>query len=242
MEKLQKSFDSFINLMDKNNHGVQIACYSVALLGLTVSLRKVRPFSRFRRPSDIPNHFINEKRELIGYVKRIDPNKALLIIDHKPLVKLPLISSGNLPVKISGVEVNSLGTNWLQSIVADKEVTFIPIYKEKDFVQCQVLLTQDAKDKKPQVINIGERLVKIGFAVPEHIKTPLSEDPSFRKYYSLLLRAEKEALRKRLGYKYYIIPTKKLIKYSNELLIRLYTQSKTNLPKLITIGPKIYHS
>ncbi|XP_028139775.1 uncharacterized protein LOC114333970 [Diabrotica virgifera virgifera] len=242
MEKITKSFDDIINAMEKDNRGAQITCYSVALLGLTVALRKVRPLSRFRKPSDIPNHFIKEKRELTGQVKRIDPNGGLLIIEHKPLVPLPIIPSGDLPVKISGVNVTGLGTTWLQSVVADKEVTFIPVSKDKDFVQCQVLLSQTTKDEKQQIINIGESLVKIGFALPEHIEKPLSEDPFFLRYYGLLLKAEKVALRKKLGLKYYIIPTKKVAKQLNELFLSLFVRTKESVPKLIYKIPKTYQS
>lgn len=75
-------------------------------------------------------------------VERIDPNGALLMIKHKPLVPLPGLSDGELPVKISGVKVSGLGLNWLQAIVAGNEVKFIPIAKAQNFVQCKVLLPQ----------------------------------------------------------------------------------------------------
>lgn len=67
MEKLSNSLNNFINLMDQNIRGVQvriikalkivsksynyilirfqIGCYSVALVSLTIALRKVRPVS-----------------------------------------------------------------------------------------------------------------------------------------------------------------------------------------------------
>ncbi|CAG9862221.1 unnamed protein product [Phyllotreta striolata] len=246
MERVKSTLNNVADYMEKDSRGVQITCYSLALFGLTVAVRKVRPFSKFRKPLDVPNHFIKERRELEGCVRRIDPNGSLLIIDHKPLVRVPLTSSGELPVKISGIKVSGLGTNWLQSIVAGQNVTFVPVSKEKNFVECKVLLKQDVKDNKQQtkerVLNIGECLVKVGFAVPEQIEKPLSEDSFFLKYYTILLRAEKYALRKQLGFKYYAIPTKKLLASTANQLALLFNYSKTNLPKLVIKIPKVYNS
>ncbi|CAH1114978.1 unnamed protein product [Psylliodes chrysocephalus] len=245
MERVTRTVNNVTDYMEKDNRGMQITCYSLALFGLTVALRRVRPFSRFRKPSDIPNHFIKEKRQLEGCVKGIHPN-GVLIIEHKPLVPLPLIPSGELPVKISGVNVIGFGTNWLQSIVAGQDVTFIPISKEKDYVQCQVLLMQTVRDKKKQtkraLINVGESLIKIGFALPEPIRKPLSEDSTFLKYYALLINAEKYAQRKQMGLKYYIIPTKRILSKSLERLIALFHITKAKVPKMIHKAPKVYGS
>lgn len=97
-------------------------------------------------PSDIPKHFIEEKRELSGLVTRIDPNGGLLMVQHKPLVDVFLVPTGQLPVKIFGVKLSGLGLNWLQAVVAGQEVKFIPVVKDKEFVQCQVLLLQETRD------------------------------------------------------------------------------------------------
>lgn len=79
-------------------------------------------------------------------VTRIDPSDGLLMVQHKPLVNIFLVPSGQLPVKILGIKISGLGLNWLQAVVAGQEVKFIPVTKEKDFVQCQVLLLQTIKD------------------------------------------------------------------------------------------------
>lgn len=68
------------------------------------------------------------------------------MIRHKPLVKLPGIKAGELPVKISGVNVSGLGISWLQTIVAGNEVQFIPVLKDKNAVHCEVVLQQPTKD------------------------------------------------------------------------------------------------
>ncbi|KAF7274492.1 protein C3orf33 [Rhynchophorus ferrugineus] len=208
MEEIKVLFNRFTNLVEKDIKGVHIGCYSIALLGLTVAIRKVRPFSKFKRPKDIPNHFITEKRELTGLVKRIDPNGGLLMVEHKPLVDLPIVSSGQLPVKISGINVSGLGLNWLQAIVAGQKIKFVPIEKNNDFVQCQVMLVQNTNKEKPDFLNVGERLVKIGFAQTVSIEHPLLEDSQVMTYYKGLQAAENYALRKKIGLKYYIKPTK----------------------------------
>lgn len=79
-------------------------------------------------------------------VIRIDPSGGLLMVQHKPLVNVFLVPSGQLPVQIFGVKISGLGLNWLQAVVAGQEVKFIPVTKEKDFVQCQVLLLQTVKN------------------------------------------------------------------------------------------------
>lgn len=79
---------------------------------------------------------------MLGTVKRIEPNGGLLMILHKPIIKIPGTKSGHLPVKIAGIKVTGNGISWLQSIVAGNEVKFIPILKNKNYVQCEVLLPQ----------------------------------------------------------------------------------------------------
>ncbi|KAG5888624.1 hypothetical protein JTB14_022640 [Gonioctena quinquepunctata] len=232
--------------MEQNNRGVQLGCYSVALIGFAVSVRKVRPFAKFKKPSSIPDHFIKERRELVGIVEGIEPNGSILMVKHQPLVNLPFVPSGQLPVKISGVEVSGLGFNWLQAVVSHQKVKFIPIAKDKHFVRCQVLLMQNSLDKKgrPLVfdLNLGEKLVKIGFASPEVIEKPLSEDNIYLKYYNLLQKAEKYAQHKQLGLKYYIKPTKKAVSDLYELLLFLSKYSYNALNKGIHKMPKLYVS
>lgn len=72
------------------------------------------------------------------------------MIKHKPLITLPGVRNGALPVKISGVNVSGLGISWLQTIVAGNEVQFVPVLKEKDAVQCEVVLQQPTKDVSAQ--------------------------------------------------------------------------------------------
>lgn len=68
------------------------------------------------------------------------------MVEHKPLVPLPGIPRGALPVKISGVNVSGLGISWLQTLVAGNEIQFVPVLKDKEFVHCEVILPQVTKD------------------------------------------------------------------------------------------------
>ncbi|KAH1021946.1 hypothetical protein HUJ04_011429 [Dendroctonus ponderosae] len=188
MDGVKNAFNSFADVIDKDMKGVH--------------------FSKFKRPGDIPNHFIQERRELTGLVKRIDPNGGLLLVEHKPLLDISWISSGQLPIRISGVKVAGLGLNWLQAIVVGNQIKFIPVAKDPNFLQCEVLLVQNTKDKKEDLLNVGERLIKIGFGQTEPVQPPLSFDPRFLIYYKRLQKAESIALRNKLGLKYYIKPAK----------------------------------
>ncbi|XP_025835705.1 protein C3orf33-like [Agrilus planipennis] len=156
-EEIQKSYDRFCTFMEKNTLGAEICCYGVALTGLTIALRRVRPFSKFKKPSDVPNRFIREKKELIGTIQRIEPNGALLMFQHKPPFTLPFTRVGSLPVKIAGIEVSGLGISWLQTIVAGREVTCIPIKKCKNFVECTVTLQQKTLDVSDDDLSIFRR-------------------------------------------------------------------------------------
>ncbi|KAK5649141.1 hypothetical protein RI129_004033 [Pyrocoelia pectoralis] len=143
-DKLNDTFNQFSSIMEENTRGVKIGCYSIALIGFAVAVRGVRPFSRFKKPSDIPSHFIKEGRELTGTVQGIDPTKGLLLINHKPLLPLPFTSTGMLPVKLSGINVTRHGISWLQAIVVGSQVKFIPVAKEKNWLQSEVSFDQIA--------------------------------------------------------------------------------------------------
>ncbi|GJQ80166.1 hypothetical protein Trydic_g23744 [Trypoxylus dichotomus] len=224
--------------MDQNVKGVQIGCYSVAFIGLTFALRRVRPFSRFRKPTDIPNHFVNERRELIGVVKRVEPN-GVLLINHQPLVTLPFVRDGELPTRIANVELSGHAVSWLQILVAGNTVKFTPVAKRDQFVECQFKLNQKTHDKKDRVIDLGVSLVSIGFG--SLIESPIGKKDKDYKYYTQLISARENALRKEMGLKYYIKPTKLVLSSISQQLRfiasllskRLLKKTSTNVPKTI---------
>ncbi|RZC32443.1 uncharacterized protein BDFB_003161 [Asbolus verrucosus] len=237
MDEIKNLLYCAIDLMEQNNRGVQLGCYSVALFGFGIAVRRVRPFSRFKKPSDVPNHFIKERRELTGLVERLDPNGALLMIRHKPLITIPGLPGGQLPVKISGVDVTGLGLNWLQTVVVGNEVKFIPIAKAQNFVQCQVLLPHVTRKNKQRTINIGESLVRVGFGQVVDIDKPISKDRTYLTYCNRLQVAENYALRKKLGMKYYMKPAKAVLIYIaknlNKFMLNTYRQI-IQIPKMST--------
>lgn len=83
-------------------------------------------------------------------------------------------------------------------------------------------------------VNIGESLVSIGFATV--IDKPLKTDDKYVAYYNGLKQAEAYALRKKLGIKYYIKPTKQAIltiaKKISKLLNDTTKQKTVNLSKV----------
>lgn len=58
-------------------------------------------------------------------------------------------------------------------------------------------------------MDIGESLVAIGFG--NVIEKPLKTDPADVSYFNKLKAAEERALKKRLGIRYYIKPTKMFV-------------------------------
>lgn len=202
MSEYNKSINQLLVVMDQQN--VQIGVYSIAIMGLAVALRTVRPFSRFTRPSDIPKRFIKSRTKLNGTVESIEPSGAVLMVQHKPLFHLLRTKVNSLPVKISGVTVNGHGISWLHSIVAGNEVTFIPVLKQKDFVQCEVTMQQKTHDDKLKIVNIGPSLVEIGFGKVDTIDKTLQTNPFYRVYLKELQAAKITAEKRRLGKWYYL--------------------------------------
>lgn len=83
-------------------------------------------------------------------------------------------------------------------------------------------------------INLGESLVSIGFATV--IDKPLKTDDKYVSYYNGLKQAEQYALRKKLGIKYYIKPTKQIlatiVKRISKLLNNTAKQKTVNVSKV----------
>lgn len=97
-------------------------------------------------------------------MQHIEPNGVLLMVDHKPLIPVFNGSGDYLPVKLSGVNVKGLGISWLQAIVAGTEIHFIPILKQKDWIECEVQLPQQTRDVSRHFYLIS-RLLSIIFLV-----------------------------------------------------------------------------
>ncbi|XP_067014747.1 protein C3orf33 homolog [Anabrus simplex] len=189
-------FDKFALCMDQNIRGVQYGVYSVALVGLAVALRSVRPFKKFCRPHDIPSSFVEKHITLRGRVVYVEPagnnSPPLLMVDHSPIISLSWLrpQSPYLPVHVSSVDITSNGVSWLQLVVVGSDVKFTVLKLHPDFVSCIV-----RKEKK----NLGLELVSLGFATVSPLDFALEKDPVYIKYYQKLLDAENKAEKKGSG-------------------------------------------
>lgn len=189
----------FVIFSETHAETVKVVSYGIASTSLVVALYRIRPFAKFRKPSSVPSHFLHKKVPLEGTVIRIESScGTLLMVDHKPLIPLPRLSSSNyLPVKIAGVNITANGISWLQTIVSGKSITFTPLAKEKEYVSCLVTMLQRNQER----IKIGEKLVELGFAtVIENSLKPLLKNKEIVKYEKCLLNAQKRAQRRRNGY------------------------------------------
>lgn len=203
LEKKPTIMERLIIFNETDIKTVKVISYGIASISLVVALYRIRPFAKFRKPSSIPSHFIQKRVQLRGTVKRIDPSYGtVLMVDHKPLIPLPRLSSSKyLPIKIAGLDITGNGISWLQTIVGQKEITFIPLAKRKEYLNCIVLLQHNQEQLK-----IGEELVKVGFAlINESSLKPISKDKDILHYQKCLLNAQKWARYKRNGYWHFAI-------------------------------------
>ncbi|XP_076762405.1 protein C3orf33 [Xylocopa sonorina] len=201
-EKKSSTFERFIIFSETDAKTVKVFSYGIASLSLAIALYRIKPFAKFRKPSSIPSRFLHKKVQLQGIVKYIEFRcDTLLIVDHKPLIPLPRLNSKKyLPIKIAGLDVTNNGISWLQTIVNGKKISFIPLTKEKDYVNCIVSMQQDEER-----IQIGEELTKLGFAVAK--EDPLKimmKDQDVLNYQKRLIRAQKWAQRKRNGHWHFV--------------------------------------
>jgi len=72
---LKLRYQNFCEFMENNTRGVEIGIYSVSGLLFAVSYYKIRPITKFGKPSDIPRRFIAEKVIQNGTVQSIEPNQ-----------------------------------------------------------------------------------------------------------------------------------------------------------------------
>ncbi|XP_017876410.1 uncharacterized protein LOC108622827 [Ceratina calcarata] len=207
---------------------VKTLSYGIASISLAVALYRIRPFAKFRKPSSLPSRFLRQKVQLHGTVVGVEPGSdTLLMVDHKPLIPLPRLSSPKyLPIKIAGIDVTSNGINWLQTIVKGKEITFIPLAKEKDCVTCIILMQQNQ-----ECIKIAEALTKVGFALVRNDPLKITmKDKDVLTYQKRLSSAQKWAERKRNGYWQFVKRPTLLWKAQESLSKKL----KSVLPNFIT--------
>lgn len=170
---------------------------------------------------------------------RLEPSLTqgpLLLVNHKPLVNIFFMSKKTLPVKISGIEINSNGYSWLQSIVCNNTVNFLPMSREGSSAECQVLLIDKNNPVKPP-LDVAKALLSLGFARLE---------PNFRldvwhketlDYYEVLKSVQKKAKYRRNGLWYQTLPEpaihERLLRNMWDYLMRSLTPQNKRLPELV---------
>lgn len=169
---------------------------------------------------------------------RLEPSLTqgpLLLVNHKPLANIFFTSKKTLPVKVSGIEINSNGYSWLQSIVCNNKVKFIPLSRDGSSAECQVLLLDKDPHKPP--LDVAKALLSLGFARLE---------PTFRldvwhkeslHYYEVLKAVQKKAKNRRSGLWYQTLPEpaihERLLRNMWEYLMKSLTPQHKRLPELV---------
>ncbi|KAG7202608.1 hypothetical protein KM043_009797 [Ampulex compressa] len=195
-------FERFLIFMQTDTG--KVVSYGIASAGLLGALYHIRPFAKFRRPSSVPSHFIRSQVPLKGVVKSIDLcGDVVLMVDHKPLLPLPRFSKNNLlPVRIAGISVTSNGICWLQTLASEKKVVFTAISKKPDYLDCLVTLPY----KNEGNLNLGEELVKLGFATVKPLEFQSQDNKYIELYTKSLTKGESWAKLRRNGYWQSVLP------------------------------------
>nr|XP_029716190.1 protein C3orf33 homolog [Aedes albopictus] len=215
-------FRRFCDYMSHDTKGVEIATYTVSGILFVVAYNKIRPITRFAKASDIPKHFVREQIPQYGRVTKIEPSiqsGPLLIVKHRPPLNLIFWSNKTLPVKIAGVDLNANGYSWLQTVVVNRQITFVPVKTDtgKDYAECSVYFNELSSDKKwLRKVDLGQALLQLGFAklsapVPRVKLT--SKDPYEKKvhaYFQKLANSESKAKDRRVGLWQHTLPPKVL--------------------------------
>lgn len=189
--KITDGIDAVVKKIEENNRMTEFGFYSVSAGLLVYAFYRKRPFKKFVKASDIPDHFVKERIVQRGFVSKIQPTEntgPILMVDHKPPVNSPFRSDKSLPIKISGINIGNLGYGWLETVVKNKEVNFIPFTNHGSNVEAQVFLI-DHPLKKP--IDVGKALTSIGFA--QTTVVPPKTDQYAKKYFKQLKSQESTA-------------------------------------------------
>jgi len=237
----KRYYDQFCEYMERDTKGVEIGIYTVSGVLFAVACYKIRPITKFGRPSDIPNHFIKNQVKQYGTVSSIEPSQKsgpLLMVNHSPPLNVFLSSKKRLPVKLAGVQVNANGFSWLQSVTVNHKVTFLPLSKKDDHVECQVFLLNSSPYKP--TLDLAECLTMLGFANVTSMTihpSNIENDKSLQKYYDNLLKMQNRAKKTRSGLWAERIPPPRwpinvIQRYISKLIFSVLPQNR-RLPELV---------
>lgn len=129
------------------------------------------------------------------YIESHLKHGPLLQVNHYPPLNLFNFGKKTLPIKLSGIEVSANGFSWLQHVVVDHRVEFIPLVKHTDRLECLVFLTSNTKKQ----IDLAEQLLNLGFARTNNLPLKIEHDRKLERYYKLLNSVEKQAKKRRQG-------------------------------------------
>lgn len=197
--KVQEYYDSFCDLMQKDTKGVEIGIYLTSGVLFGLAYYKIRPITKFGKPSDIPKHFIQTRLKQYGTISGVDPSSSsgpLLLINHKPPLNFLIPSRKLLPVKLSGISINANGYSWLQTVAVNHQVEFIPLRRNPDNVECQVLM--HCPNNKKVRLDITEAILSLGFGKLVNPPKEL-DDQIMKRYYKYLQYVEQNAKDDRKG-------------------------------------------
>lgn len=131
------------------------------------------------------------------------------MVEHRPPLNLLFWSAKTLPVKVAGIDVNANGYSWLQSVVVNRQITFIPVRDKTtgDYAECCVYFyDRSNQGKSTRRVDVGQALLTLGFAkmsvsVPKR-QPAASKDPfekHIQAYFRSLVRSENVARDRRVG-------------------------------------------
>ncbi|KAL4706985.1 hypothetical protein ACJJTC_019523 [Scirpophaga incertulas] len=168
MEKTDGVVNTITNLLQQDYRGVNIAVYALASAGLAASIYKIRPVSKFSKATKVPDHFISNHVSLNGMYAGVQHSPVRILVNHKAPIYLPLWHSSKppLPVKLWGVDiVSGNAVNWLECVAKNREITLLPIGRDKDALISTVMLhLPQSKKKSVEILDVGKKLVELGFA------------------------------------------------------------------------------
>ena len=100
-------------------------------------------------------------------------------------------------MQISGVKINSNGFSWLNSVLVDKKIEFLPLSNKSSSTAAECSVSLIEPNKKP--IDVATALLSLGFAEASVTKELNWKDKDLEKYYKQLVAAENRARYKRNG-------------------------------------------
>jgi len=176
----------------------EFGLYGLSSAALLYAYVRKRPFTKFTKASNIPDHFVKEKVVQSGIVRKIEPTDKgpIILVNHKPPISFPF-SKRALPIKVAGVHIDGNGFSWLQLLLTNKEVKFVPVTNSGNECHAKVFLVQQNKKD----LDTARALVGLGFArtAPLTQEIDLKNNRGFVSYHKQLKSSESKAKSLRRG-------------------------------------------